>query len=592
MILYPKITLGVKPENMLEGLHGIKIAGFSYSEPTRTIRLQKELADLLGMKMADFLCWRDLPVPGAKLAHLGVMARAFIGTLMNGSELPWGMVTELAKAMDTSRQTIYTIAERIREGVFVRPNGRPSKEEKSVEPLNSPQYPTVIVTPNRIKRTVLTNLLPGGMAIRSQQENLQVALGIPRSQGWISELILEVGERAGSKLDEIDLSPLGQVTTARDELYFNDNVFLINVEPIHYVIVGAYVEEQCDSETWSIALQLDHHTRGLEIVGLSEDGAKMYPASVKKAELSIQVQKDVWHIIKNTRQAVRDIERMALRAMTRADQIQKKIAKDGTQNNEEELKKWLNAEENADQLFCLSEQVSNLYGHLCDALELVDWRSGEIRDRETNEWLLNEVIQELDMLEHPRIRKLVTYLEGQKKEMLTFLDWLEVNLSLWERKLEQHFQREDDRKFFRASVARAWRLNRALENGHKSFANEAKFAKDLIAELLLDDPKAHQLAEALFNILEGVIRTSCAAETINSILRPYLTMKRSFQSRKTAQAWLNIFSLWFNMHPLKRSKRRHGKEPMSPYQFAGVQVFTDDGHQTLDWLEAIGYPAK
>ena len=135
-------------------------------------------------------------------------------------------------------------------------------------------------------------------------------------------------------------------------------------------------------------------------------------------------------------------------------------------------------------------------------------------------------------------------------------------------------------------------MNRALENGHKSFANEAKFAKDLIAELLLDDPKAHQLAEALFNILEGVIRTSCAAETINSILRPYLTMKRSFQSRKTAQAWLNIFSLWFNMHPLKRSKRRHGKEPMSPYQFAGVQVFTDDGHQTLDWLEAIGYPAK
>jgi hypothetical protein len=30
---------------------------------------------------------------------------------------------------------------------------------------------------------------------------------------------------------------------------------------------------------------------------------------------------------------------------------------------------------------------------------------------------------------------------------------------------------------------------------------------------------------------------------------------------------------------------------MSPYQFAGIQVFTDDGRQTLDWLEALGYPA-
>jgi len=566
MILYPKITLGVKPEN--------------------------ELADLLGMKIADFLCWRDIPVPGAKLAHLGVMARAFIGTLMKGSELPWGMVTELAQVMDTSRQTIYTITERISEGVLVRPNGRPSKEEKIVEPIFSPQYPRVLITPNRIKRTVLTNLLPGGMSIRSQQEGLQVALDISRSTGWISELILEAGECAGRKLDEIDLSPLGQVITARDELYFNDNAFLINVDPIHYVIVGAYVEEQCDSETWSIALQLDHHTRGLEIVGLSEDGAKMYPASVEKAELSIQIQKDVWHIIKNTRQAVRDMERMAFGAMTRADKLQKKFTKDGTQNNEEYLQKWLNAEEDTEKLFCLSEEVSNLHGHLCDALELVDWRSGEIRDRETNEWLLNEVIQELAMLEHSRIRKLVTYLEGQKTEMLTFLDWLEINLSLWKRKLEQHFLAEEDRTFFRASVARAWRLNRALENGHKSFANEAQFAKDLIAELVLDNQEAHLLAESLFNILERVIRTSCAAETINSIMRPYLTIKRSFQSRATAQAWLNIFSLWFNMHPLKRSKRRHEKETMSPYQFSGVQVFTDDGHETLDWLEAIGYSAK
>lgn len=112
-----------------------------------------------------------------------------------------------------------------------------------------------------------------------------------------------------------------------------------------------------------------------------------------------------------------------------------------------------------------------------------------------------------------------------------------------------------------------------------------------MAELVADDPLALQLAEQLLNILESVVRTSCAAETINSILRPYLFVKRSFQSRKTAQAWLNLFCLWFNMHPLRRSKRRRGDQPMSPYQYAGVQVYTDDGHQTQDWLEAIGYPA-
>ncbi len=184
------------------------------------------------------------------------------------------------------------------------------------------------------------------------------------------------------------MSPLGQVVTARDELYFDDKAFLINVEPRHFVIVGGYVEEQCNSETWSIALQLDHHTRGLEIIGLAEDGAKMYPASVREAELSIQIQKDIWHIITNTRQAVADVERIALRALERAEKLLRRINKDSAQDDDARLNEWLTAEDHAEGLLSLSAEVRNLYGHLCDALELVDWRSGEIRDSEINEWLL------------------------------------------------------------------------------------------------------------------------------------------------------------------------------------------------------------
>ncbi len=329
---------------------------------------------------------------------------------------------------------------------------------------------------------MLTNLLPGGMAIRPQQESLRIALDTQWSEGWISELILEAGERAGRKLDEIDLSPLGQVVTARDELYFNDQVFLINVEPRHYVIVGGYVEEQCSAETWGIALQLDHHTRGLEIIGLAEDGAKMYPASVREAELSLQIQKDVWHIISNTRQAVTDVERIALRALGRAEKLSRRINKDGAQDDDARFKEWLTAEDHAEHLVNLSAEVRNLYGHLCDALELVDWRSGEIRDRQINEWLLKEVLQELRTLDHPRVRKLVTYLAGQQAEMLTFLDWLEIKLHPWQRQLAQQFQDETQRQFCQSTVARAWRLNRAVANGHRSFRAEAEFATALMAD--------------------------------------------------------------------------------------------------------------
>jgi hypothetical protein len=548
------------------------------------------LPDLLATDTAAFLRWYDLPVPGAKLEHLGVLGRALVGTLVNQPTRTWGLITELANTLGVSRETIYTIGERVREGVLVRPNGRRPAQTKRPEPVEMSPSVTVPVTSNRIKRTVLTNVLPGGMAIRPQIESLKVALDTQRSEGWISELILEAGARAGRKLDEIDLSPLGEVVTARDELYFDGLAFLLHLEPRHFVIVSGYAETGCDSETWGVALQLDHHTRGLQIKGLAEDAAKIYPASIREAELSVQVQKDVWHIESNTGQAVTDLERIALRALEHADTLLRQIVKDAAQDDTARLAEWIQADDEAERLVDLSHNVRRLWGHLCDALEMVDWRSGEIRDRQINEWLLNEVLNELRQLNHPRVRKLVIYLAGQQDEMLTFLDWLEINLAPWQRQLAQHIPAEAQRRFFQATVARAWRLNRAVANGHTTFRTQAQFATDLMAELIADDPVAFKLAEALLNILESVVRTSCAAETVNSILRPYLTVKRSFQSRETAQAWLNLFCLWFNMHLLKRSKRRHADQPMSPYQYAGIKVYTDDGRETLDWLEAIGYP--
>lgn len=545
----------------------------------------------LSMDMASYLCWYDLPVSGSHLEHLGVMARAFIGTQMNQPNRPWGLVTELAEAMETSRETLYTIAKRVREGVLIRPNGRPTVQAVCSPSVVESAYPTVAVTPNRIIRTVLTNLLPGGMTTRPQIESLKVALDTHRCEGWISELIQAAGERAGRKLDEMDLSPLGGVVTARDELYFDDKVFLLNVEPRHFVIVSGYLEEICNANIWGVALQLDAQTRGLTITGLAEDGAKMYPASLREAELSVQVQKDVWHIEDTAGQAVTDLERQALRSMEHSERLLGQIEKAKVPEDDAHLKEWLNAEDETERLSALSVEVRRLRGHLCDALELVDWRSGEIRNRETNDWLLNEVLKELRSFDHPRVRKLVTYLEDQQNEMLTFLDWLEIQLSLWQPRLTQWLPDETQRAFFQATIARAWRLNRAVANGHKTFRSQAEFASAFMSELLSGDPMAIQLAEELLNILEGVVRTSCAAEAINSILRPYLTIKRSFQSRKTAQAWLNLFCLWFNMHFLRRSKRRIDKQPMSPYQYAGIKVYTPDGRETLDWLEAIGYPA-
>ena len=522
--------------------------------------------------------------------------RAFIAAVVNlpRGQRPWGIIVWLADVYHTSRETLYTIGRRVREALLY-PEQAPRSQERqtvSVSTCSVSAEMVVPVTDNRLKRTILTLLLPGGVTLRPMQDCLQVALDTTRSVGFLSQFINEAGRRAGEILDGIDYSPLGDIILARDETYFNDLAFLIGVDPRTYVLLAGQVEESCDGETWGLSLAFDQSRHGLQIVGLAEDGARFYPRSQREAavllgaDFSVPVQKDVWHTEDKAAQTVADLERIALRKLTQAE---KKI--DELPNlpwDEAAFDTCAQVEAEAESLVELSGQVRFWYGCLCDALEIVDWRSGEIRDRETNQWLLGETIQGLRQLKHPRVHKLVTHLQEQQDELLTFLDWLEVQLVPWQRKLARALPDIQDQVFFQQTVARSWRLNRALVNGHRQFRAQAESALDLVAALVADDEHLQTLAEELLNILENVIRTSCAAETVNSVIKPYLWVKRSFQSRETAQHWFNLFRLWFCMHPFKRSTKRQGK---SPFQLAGVKVYTPDGRETDDWLEALGYPA-
>ena len=522
--------------------------------------------------------------------------RAFIAAVVNlpRGQRPWGTIVWLADVYHTSRETLYTIGRRVCEALLSPGQATRSQESQTVlvPTCSVPEGMLVVVTDNRLKRTILTLLLPGGVTLRPMQDCLQVALDITRSVGFLSQFINEAGRRAGEILDGIDYSPLGEIILARDETYFNDMAFLIGVDPRTYVLLAGQVEEGCDGETWGLSLAFDQSRQGLQIAGLAEDGARFYPRSQREAaallgaDFSVPVQKDVWHTEDKAAQAVADLERIALRKLAQAEKMIDELP--DLAWDEAAFDACAQVEAEAERLVELSGQVRFWYGCLCDALEIVDWRSGEIRDRETNQWLLGETIQGLRQLNQPRVHKLVTHLQEQQDELLTFLDWLEVQLVPWQHRLARALPSVQDQLFFQRTVARSWRLNRALVNGHRQFRAQAERALDLVAALVADDEHLQALAAELLNILENVIRTSCAAETVNSVLKPYLWVKRSFQSRETAQNWFNLFRLWFCMHPFKRSTKRQGQ---SPFQLAGIKVYTPHGQETDDWLEALGYPA-
>lgn len=526
--------------------------------------------------------WQVLPsnnqnFPGWKRPDLGLSERLFIGAVLN---LPrerrrWGIVSWLAGVLDVSRPTLYAIGAWTKAGLLPPPV-LPMITANDIEaPAALDSKKTIMVTPSRMKRTALTLLLPGGVSDRSAGACLQAAFDVDRSPASLSALLHEAGRRAGEILKEVNHSVLGPVMQARDELFVGRDPILLMIEPNSLVITGLYATQDRDAETWGCVL-LFTQDRRVQIKGLAEDGCIPYGASCKAAKLDVAIQKDVWHPLEDVRKVIKDVEREAIQKLKAAERLEKQLRKHW---DETAFAKWAELEAQFDELVMQIDQLCFWRGCLWDAVELVDWRNGEIRNLAINQWLAEETLKGIKQLPHPRIQKLAERLENQLPEMLTFLDGIVQPLSDWQALVEQHFQDHSAAACFQDSVARLWRLEHALRSGQKQFRKTALEAQQWLAAWHEDDPQLKELAEKLLNLLERTVRTSCAAETINSVLRPYLIRRRECTDLTSRQLFLNLFALWFNLHKFERGPRK-GK---SPYELAGIDLGTDD------WLTLLGY---
>lgn len=367
--------------------------------------------------------------------------------------------------------------------------------------------------------------LPGKMAIRPLRQTLNEAFGQTRSIGWISQLLTAAGDKAGRILDHIDTNPLGTVIAARDETFFQGSPLLLVIAPVSTVILFAQATDDRKADTWGAALLIAQE-QGVTIGGLVEDMARMYGKSQAEAELDVPVQKDVWHLERDGSQVLRDLERAAFRV---------------------------------------------------DALELVDWRSGEIRDWAINEWLLEEALTAMTTIDHPNVQRWSRH----QSQLLTGLDWLTASLPPYREQLAQVVL-DDQQESFMRIVARHWRVQQALINGHRSFRQQAQEAAPAFASLVTNDSQRQQMAAKLLDLLNAACRTSSMMEGVNGLLKQFLHNHQAFRSPETLQLYLNLFVLWHNMRVFERGKRQ-GK---TPYQLAGIDPGADD------WLTLLGYPVE
>jgi len=508
-----------------------------------------------------------------KLPHLGLADILFMSTIMSlpRQRRPWGIVTWLSEVFVLSRPALYALAQRVQQRLL-------SETEPLALAAPEQQGQTIVVTASRLARTVLTTSLPGKTAIRPLRHVLGEAFDQTRSIGWINQLLTSAGRQAGHVLGGIDTSPLGTVIAARDETFFGGHPLLLVIDPVSTTILLAEVCTDCQADTWGAALLMAQE-QGVRIVGLVEDMARMYAKSQAEAELDVPVQKDVWHLQRDGSQVLRDLERAAFRATGQVIALEKQLLKQWDESLFDE--KYVPAVTKEEGCYDQHATFSECLAHLVDAFELVDWRSGEIRDRSINQWLLEETLTAMSDIDQPRVQKWVKTLRRHQSQLLTALDWLAASLQPYRQQLAQVLPAGQQEAFMRA-VARHWRLQQALLNGHRSFAQQAHAAEASLQSLLANDSLAQQMAEKLVALLNATCRTSSMIEAVNGLLKQFLHTHQAFRNSETLQLYLNLFVLWHNMRVFERGKR-HGK---SPYQLAGIDPGSDD------WLTLLGYPAE
>ena len=314
-----------------------------------------------------------------KLSHLGIADLLFMSSIMllPRDRRPWGIVTWLADVFGISRPTLYSLPRRVMERLTAAPPAAlPEQQGKAVRQIE--------VSATRLQRTALTAAFPGKIALRPLQELLAEAFDESRSIGWLSELLTEAGEKAGQVLKQIDFSAAGPLLVLRDETFFQDRPVLFMVDPVSSTILNAVVAPDRQADTWGLLLLMAQE-QGVAIAGLVEDMARMYPKSLREADLGHleqSVQKDLWHLEREGGQLRRDLERSALQATKRVLALEARLCK--AWSDELFLNEYIPAVVAEATRYAQHDEYVTCFNHLCDALEIVHLPSGALRDHSTN----------------------------------------------------------------------------------------------------------------------------------------------------------------------------------------------------------------
>ncbi len=457
----------------------------------------------------------------------------------------YGLVSQLSRERNISRQSLYTLKSRGQEAM-----------ERVFRPK---QEATERMT--QVERAVLLLFTEGHASREGIQICLEELLGVHVSTGKISSILHEAGKRAQEWLDQ--QLPEGMRDLAIDEQYSHcPGEAYLNIVDAHTSFVYASSPPVAvDGESWSILLlQMKDHGHTFRVI--VSDGGKAIGRAVREIAPDTLHQRDVWHVLHEWQKVQERIDRVvkALHQRTPAVERNAKRVEAG--------KKPLGRNPQTDvrahasdvlQMEYVATSLRYLWTELQQLLEIVVLKDhGILTSQERSEEihalleLLAELYEGTPSPLNKHVKKLLRHVSLALPGLLAFcpdLDAVEPEAIAQLGQEACHL------------IGWAW-LHRAILGPQTE-----KLAADFT-------PVWQPVVAKLFGAWDQAVRSSSAVENWHSVLRPFIAVHRCLSADMLA-----ILAVWHN-HRLASRGLHKG---LSPLIRSGL------AKEPTDWLVALGY---
>lgn len=469
---------------------------------------------------------------------------------------PQGLVTELARTYQVSRQTIYTIAATGKawlEAVLQPGRHGPSPVAKEVR-----------VDRERLERS--TVVLSGvGVSQRDIGLCLEEMLDVRMSPGWVNAELSKLEVRAAAV--NASWQPTVCETLSGDEIYSNGSPNLLLVGNDSLYIYALTRQPTCDGETWGCVL-LDQ----ADCPQFSSDGGTGLAAGAKEAGVRAH-QLDWDHLLRPLWGQATRLESQAYAALEAVEARAGQFTQAHTAKRlEQHFKAWEKLETEAAEKVSQYDRFFHLADQVDEQFALIDLESGQVRNPQCGAARLQELGTQLSQWQGRIYEKLSSNLTHWAQALFAYAPLLQQALApvieQWGAPAVQ-------------ALSRMWQIEADQKRHPIPWAKQQ--TRQTIWEQNLEQAATllgwHQLAcawDAVCQVLNRSWRGSMLAECVNSLLRPVLAGRKS-----SDQGCLELFRFLHNTHRFSRGKRAGH----SPSELAGIPLPDDP-------LTLLGLPPK